>query len=62
MAAAYTSLWYGQRLAGFAGGTAGLPHPAAIGLDLNSHINQHQRKNFELFAVAHNAQVILFIV
>lgn len=54
--AAYTSLWYGQRLAGFAGGAAGLPHPG-ISLDLNSQITQQQRKNFELLAAAHTAQV-----
>lgn len=49
--AAYTSLWYGQRLAGFAGGVAGLPHPG-IRLDLNSQITQQQRKHLELLAAA----------
>lgn len=69
MAAAYTSLWYGQRMvqAGFSGaaGFPGNPSPtaaaaAALGLDLN----QQQRKNFEMIAAAaaatvaqHSAQV-----
>lgn len=58
MAAAYTSLWYGQRLAEFAGGATGLQHQ--LSLDLNAQITQQQRKNLELLAAAHNAQVCLF--